>query len=648
MAQLPVKRYLSIFLALTVLLLSFTALDAQTPSPKIRITKLDVAKFPDVQIYVQGENLARELETVPLSVSEDGKSQTVVDSRLQDIGTQTVLLLDASQDITLNGATGIPRTQEVSAAIRRVVERGVLSPQSDWLAAYAPAADEKITAIKDWTWDHGDLYNALYQYAPPAGIGETPLFELLYFGLNAFDNPQLNPAAQRQIVLFSDGVDNVSGVKIDDAIAQAREHNVRVHTVLLGAGTATSRANLERIAIMTGGTYTPLASPEALDTMWDDIAASRAQRVLSYRSTNAQPKEVTVTAQVADGDIQATSEFPAMAAPAPVQIQIVQPAAEQEIIRSGAAYTSPVESLTPAVLPVQVKFTWPEGERTLRRVEYTLGSDTRVVEKPPFDRIDFPIAALSEGVYGLRVQATDELGITAQSEPLSLRIKTSLPPAPPPVEPVCTGLTCPDTMRWLTLAALGLAMAALLMAVLVFLRRPQIREMASHAVSDTIKAVTQPFVLDRRMKAAQPAKARLVLVEGDPSLPQTIEINGSNTRIGRDAGLSNVVLEDPRVSRYHCRIAEEANGSFRLFDEGSTSGTYVNYKPVDIRGQILQHGDQIHIGPIGLRFEVVQDTADEPVKVNTEPYRPQFNNAPADDDPFRPEPYKLQTPRRKE
>lgn len=648
MTQPSIKTIAGFLLLLAALLFSQSSALAQPLPPKITISQVDVTAFPDVQVYIRGENLTRELETVPLGLSEDGKPQTAIVTRLEEVGTQTALLLDASQDIQLNGATGIPRYQEVSAVVRRLVERGVLSPQSDWLAAYAPVADQQISSLKDWTWDHGDLYNALYQYIPPVGIGETPLFELLYFGLDAFDSPRLNPAAQRQIVLFSDGIDNVSGVKIDDAIARARERSIRVHTVLLGPGTADSRANLERIAIMTGGVYTPLATVEALDTLWDTIATGRKQRVLSYRSANPQPKQIAVTAQVAEGEISATRDFPAMAAPAPVQISIVQPASEQEIIRSGTAYTSPLETLSPAVLPVQVDFTWPEGERGLRRVEYTLGSDTRVVESAPFDRIEFPIAALGEGVYGLRVQAVDELGISAQSEPLSLRIKLDLPPAPALVEPVCTGLTCPNTMRWLTLAALGLALLALLFALILFLRKPRNKDKTASTSSAAPKAATEPYVLDPRMQRHHTVKARLVLVEGTAKLPQSIEISGSDTRIGREAELSNVVLDDPRVSRYHCRIVEEANGAFRLFDEGSTSGTYVNYKPVDIRGQLLQHGDQIHIGPVGFRFEQMQQEQSEPVKVATEPYSPQFTSDAVDDDPFRTEPYKLQTPKRKE
>jgi hypothetical protein len=291
----------------------------------------------------------------------------------------------------------------------------------------------------------------------------------------------------------------------------------------------------------------------------------------------------------------------------------------------------------------------------LQRVEYTLGTDTRLVEAEPFDRIDFPIAAFGNGSYALRVQAVDELGIAGTSKPLSVKVLEDRPPlplpTPIPTPPPCQGVGCivdPQNTRWLTLAALALALLALFFAIFVLLRKPAVRMSVQQAVTGTIKAVTQPFTLDRRMKGHQAAKARLVLVEGDASLPQSVEIVGSNTRIGRDSSLSNVVLDDPRVSRYHCRIAEEGDDIFRIYDEGSTSGTYVNYKPVDIRGQVLQHGDQVHIGPIGMRFEISrpgeQPEATEPA---TEPYAPQFGAQP-DDDPFRTEPFRLQTPERKD
>ncbi len=454
------------------------------------------------------------------------------------------------------------------------------------------------------------------------------------------------------MILFSDGIDNVSGLQIDDAIARANVLGVRIHTVLLGEGTREARANLERIAIMTGGQNVGLTAVEALDPIWNSIAQGRQQRLLSYRTRTVQPKEVAVRAELAQGAVVAQSPFPPVPRPEPVNVVIVQPAPEQEIVRQSDSYSATVESLTPTTLPIQVAFDWPDANpRSLQRVEYTLGSDTRVVDAEPFDRIDFPIATLGNGVYALRVQAVDELGITGSSRPVSVRVRVDVPPAPTPT-PIpgleTKGPLNPTNMRWLTLASLVLALVALFFAIFVLLRKPAVRDTVTQAFSNTVKAVTQPFTLDRRMKGHQAVKAKLVLVEGDPSLPQSVEIVGSNTRIGRDSTLSNVVLDDPRVSRYHCRISEEGDGSFRIFDEGSTSGTYVNYKPVDIRGQVLKHGDQVHIGPIGMRFEVSKpgEAVSEPVFA-TEPYVPQFD-ALADDDPFKTEQFKLQTPERKD
>ncbi len=626
-------------------------------TPELRITEIAIDNFPDVSVLIYGQNLGQELGSVPLTLTEDGSVQAVTASELVDVGTQTVLLLDASTDIRKPGATGAPRFQEVvDLVVRQVDVTKVLSPQTDWLAAYAPAAGERITAIKDWTTDHGFLRNNFYIYEPPADIGETPLFELIYFGLDAFADPQLDPRAQRSMILFSDGVDNVSGVEIDDAIARANDLGVAIHTVLLGEGTRESRANMERIAIMTGGQFIPLTSLEVLDPVWQSIGQGRQQRRLSYRTGNVQPGELAVAAQLEQGTVTDRTEFPVVPPQSPVDVQILQPGPEQEVVRSGQFYTSTLDALTPAVLPIQVSFTWPDGRpRALQRVEYTLGTDTRLVEAEPFDRIDFPIAAFGNGSYALRVQAVDELGIAGTSKPLSVKVLEDRPPlplpTPIPTPPPCQGVGCivdPQNTRWLTLAALALALLALFFAIFVLLRKPAVRMSVQQAVTGTIKAVTQPFTLDRRMKGHQAAKARLVLVEGDASLPQSVEIVGSNTRIGRDSSLSNVVLDDPRVSRYHCRIAEEGDDIFRIYDEGSTSGTYVNYKPVDIRGQVLQHGDQVHIGPIGMRFEISrpgeQPEATEPA---TEPYAPQFGAQP-DDDPFRTEPFRLQTPERKD
>jgi predicted component of type VI protein secretion system len=74
--------------------------------------------------------------------------------------------------------------------------------------------------------------------------------------------------------------------------------------------------------------------------------------------------------------------------------------------------------------------------------------------------------------------------------------------------------------------------------------------------------------------------------------------------VGRDPQLAEAIFPDRSVSRLHARIEETAPGAFWIFDEGSTSGTWVNFSPVAAAaGQELKHGDLINLGRVQLRFK---------------------------------------------
>ncbi|MEM9862322.1 MAG: sigma 54-interacting transcriptional regulator, partial [Myxococcota bacterium] len=62
---------------------------------------------------------------------------------------------------------------------------------------------------------------------------------------------------------------------------------------------------------------------------------------------------------------------------------------------------------------------------------------------------------------------------------------------------------------------------------------------------------------------------------------------------------NDVILEDDTVSRYHCRIFQEANQYF-VRDLGSTNGTFINR--VRIREAYLEPGSTISLGATELRF----------------------------------------------
>lgn len=80
--------------------------------------------------------------------------------------------------------------------------------------------------------------------------------------------------------------------------------------------------------------------------------------------------------------------------------------------------------------------------------------------------------------------------------------------------------------------------------------------------------------------------------------------------IGRSAGCG-LPIDDPKVSRQHCRIERRPQGGWRIVDLGSRNGLVFQGQPITER--VLQDGDRIWLGKhIRLKFV---DTAPAPAPV---------------------------------
>ena len=88
-----------------------------------------------------------------------------------------------------------------------------------------------------------------------------------------------------------------------------------------------------------------------------------------------------------------------------------------------------------------------------------------------------------------------------------------------------------------------------------------------------------------------------VLLEGE-----VIPITAHIITLGSDAQQAFVPIDDPGVEPIHARLWRDEEGSFRLADENSIAGTWINYAPVSKGGSRIKHGDLIHIGRAGFRF----------------------------------------------
>jgi pSer/pThr/pTyr-binding forkhead associated (FHA) protein len=138
----------------------------------------------------------------------------------------------------------------------------------------------------------------------------------------------------------------------------------------------------------------------------------------------------------------------------------------------------------------------------------------------------------------------------------------------------------------------------------------------ARSASSAIESTPNP--LSQRAKTEAPTVATVAGVDntrymppaGQPSLdileslskmPASVVINRSEYLIGRSSTVDLAFTDDPTVSRIHATIVQDGK-IYRIFDEQSTSGTYINDKQVPEYGLQLANGDEIHMGAVHLRF----------------------------------------------
>lgn len=85
---------------------------------------------------------------------------------------------------------------------------------------------------------------------------------------------------------------------------------------------------------------------------------------------------------------------------------------------------------------------------------------------------------------------------------------------------------------------------------------------------------------------------RLIVRRG-PQPNQVYELTQGVVSIGRDI-TNDIVINDPEVSRHHCRLTRGAGG-YTVEDLGSTNGTFVNGQRLT-GARPLSHGDTLGMG----------------------------------------------------
>jgi len=243
-------------------------------------------------------------------------------------------------------------------------------------------------------------------------------------------------------------------------------------------------------------------------------------------------------------------------------------------------------ALEPRTQPVKIAIDWPDGNpRAVQSVSYIVDGNY-LATLPPDASFVWDFSDLKAGTHWLQVDVIDELGLQSKSEPVEASIVL---PRPPSV---------------LTLLSLAVAGLSLMLATYVLIKRPQVAVAAATTIMGVMKEITEPFRPTRAMASRHQSSALLIPVDESGSRGEPRTIVAQTIRLGRDPALADLIFPDRTVSRLHARIVEESDDVFKIYDEGSRSGTYVNYELVPIGGRQLRTGDEIQMGRVRIVFQV--------------------------------------------
>ena len=136
--------------------------------------------------------------------------------------------------------------------------------------------------------------------------------------------------------------------------------------------------------------------------------------------------------------------------------------------------------------------------------------------------------------------------------------------------------------------------------------------------------------------------AYIIRVVSGGSSGASMPFSSGTAIIGRDPS-SDLVIDDPQVSRFHARLTE-SDGYVVLHDLQSSNGTMVN--GARVTRTVLIHGDTIAIGDTEISFTQEEDASQEvrpaedvspPKSVDETPPAPPAQTPPASASPRTPE-----------
>ena len=427
----------------------------------------------------------------------------------------------------------------------------------------------------------------------------------------------------RVVLLVTAPLEGDLEAPLQNIAAQASQLEVRLFVWLIAPPAAPVNAPTQQLLSMadsTGGSAFTFSGEETLPDLESYLEPLRSIYQLAYQSqlNSGASHSLEVEIDTVEGSLTSNTQAFTLDVQPPNPMFVAPPL---EIKREPPAETPGSEITTADYVPItqnlQIVVDFPDGlsrqiERTTLFVD---GVQVAENTNPPFDQFTWNLRDLPpNGSHNLKVEAQDSLGLTGSSIETVVQVSAQRPR-------LDLGSLLSRNAPAITGLIVLLAGAVLLLVLILGGRITPATLKVRQRMRRYMDPVTQPVPVN---KDSEPRKlpgwanrlqwptrrvkpqvfAYLQPISDDPEKTKSkpIPISSEEITIGRDPVLATLVLDDPSVEGLHARIVRKEGNDFRLLDEGSVAGTWINYTPISPEGAALQHGDLIHVGRVGFRY----------------------------------------------
>jgi hypothetical protein len=564
---------------------------------QIYITGSRVSSPPTVDLTVygmDGQGNPLDFNQQTLTVQHNGilAGPVTVNGRTP-VGTFTLFLIDIPPGVSAQ----LPAIQN---AIKQFASPATMQEGTDSVAIYKVGETAAAQLLPPERF-HNSVSNLFATPLEPE-LSATALLDSLGGLIDQIDEIKPDPALAPAIVVITDGTDVVSTAYSENEIAgRAAALGIPLHTIWLTNENLSPGSQqfgqdyLAGVAAGSRGLTARLQDTADLGAIWGRIASFRDQTIVSYAVQAMSGGEATVELLL-DNSQSARAETSVTIPGNLPTITIDVPSESREL------------SLPDLARPVRLRFpttlAWLDGEeRELAAAQLNVNGLSYDVPIGDIAQFDVELTNLGIGNNSIELAVLDIQGLRVTSPEIQLFVTEGPESLPPELEPGSRFGAVLGRI-FLVLLVLTVLLAALFLAVrqgwlarfsgLVPRGPSRQRPTAVPAEAPPTKPVIEAIPLR--------TIARIEVLDAVTNTQPLFELSQIVERIGRSPAQSDIAFEnDITVSRLHASLHLEGS-HYRIFDENSTSGVWVNDQQVPEYGIQLMDGDEIHLGAVHLRY----------------------------------------------